>query len=373
MFLSYNYLLRPSRQQHVMLDFLIQQARYVYNEALAQRIQAFQAEGITLHYREQRPYFQNLRNANPDTLGMLNSQTMVEALRRLDKAYAATFRRLKVGEKASFPRFKNERQFRSLDFHYGNGCKLLIRPGERARFRVQNLGEIRMCYHRPIPNNAEIKYVILKRKNERWYACLVCELPDPQPTLQQLNPIGIDVGLKALVAMSDGTIVKNPYWLQRNLSRLRVVQRRASRRKRGSHRRKKAYKLLGRFYSKIYNQRRDHLHKISRHLVNQYSMIAIEDLSLKFIQQCKRLGPASQDSGMAAFRRLLEYKAKAAGVQVVVVNPAYTSQRCSGCGELVKKDLKTRVHACPNCGLVLDRDVNAARNILQIALAETNL
>jgi len=372
MFLSYNYLLRPSKQQHAMLDFLLQQVRYVYNEALAQRIQAFQAEGLTLHYHDQRPYFQDLRNANKVTLGMLNSQTMVEALRRLEKAYEATFRRLKAGEKTGFPRFKNERRFRSLDFQYGNGCKLLIRSGGRAWFRVQNVGEIRMCYHRQIPDDAEIKHVILKRKSERWYACLICEFSDPQPILQQKNPIGIDVGLKALVAMSDGAIVKNPYWLQRNLSRLRVVQRRASRRKKGSHRRKKAYKLLGKFYSKIYNQRRDHLHNISRHLVNQYSMIAIEDLSLKFIQQCKRLGPASQDSGMAAFRRMLEYKAFAAGIQVVAVNPAYTSQRCSSCGKLVEKDLKTRVHACPFCGLVLDRDVNAARNILQIALLETN-
>jgi putative transposase len=114
------------------------------------------------------------------------------------------------------------------------------------------------------------------------------------------------------------------------------------------------------------------MHKISRRLVDKYSLIAIEDLPMGFMNQNKILAGISFDASLATFRRLLEYKASAAGVQVIAVNPAYTSQRCSGCGELVPKDLDTRIHACPHCGLVLDRDVNAARNILQAALAKIN-
>jgi putative transposase len=372
MFLSFNYLLRPTKEQHAMLDYLLEQARFVYNEALSQRIRLYETEGGHMNHRDQRPYFRDLRRANPDTLGLLNFQTMTEALRHLDKAYAATFRRIKAGEKTGFPKFISKRCFRSFELHYGNGCRLFCEPGEPVRFRIQNVGALKVVYHRAIPDKGEIKHVILKRKNERWYVCLICELPDPLPRIQEINPVGVDVGLKALIALSDGTIEENPYWLRCSLSRLRTVQRRASRRKKGSHRRMKAYKLLGKFYTKISNQRRDRFHKLSHFLVSRYCPIAIEDLRPKFIQSCKKLGLASQDSGMSAFRRLLEYKALAAGVQVIAVNPMFTSQRCSGCGELVEKDLHVRIHDCPFCRLVLDRDVNAARNILKIALENTD-
>ena len=133
-----------------------------------------------------------------------------------------------------------------------------------------------------------------------------------------------------------------------------------------------AYRQVALLYEYIANGRRDFLHKITSRLVTQYGLIAIEDLSTEFMHQDKRTASLAIDASLATFRRLLEYKAEAAGVQVIAVSPYNTSQRCSGCGELVPKDLDTRTHACPYCGLVLDRDVNAARNILQAALAQVN-
>jgi putative transposase len=210
------------------------------------------------------------------------------------------------------------------------------------------------------------------RHSARWYVLLTIELPDPQPDPRPPLAIGIDVGLKTILTCSDGSYIGNPHWLGASQDKLRILNRQASRRQGGSHRKKKAYARLSQMFAKIANQRRDFYHKVTRSFVDNYSLIAIEDLPMAFMNANKYLGEPSYDASLGTFRRLLEYKASAAGVQVIAVTPYNTSQLCSGCGELVPKDLDTRIHVCPYCGLVLDRDVNAARNILQAALAQVN-
>ena len=372
MFRIYKYLLRPTRRQETMLDFLLQQSRFVYNKALEQRIQAYQETGQTPHFASQWPYFRDLRHVNPDTLGKLNVSCLLATLRRLEWAYGAFFRRLKSGETPGFPKFKSERSFQSFEIRYGNGCKLRFSPQGRAHFYVQNVGEIRMCFHRNLPENSSIRRAIIKRKNDRWNVFLIVkmQMTDPQP--KPIATLGIDVGLKSLLAFSNGTLIENPRWFQNKLSRLRLINCHVCRSHKGSHRRVKSSKRVARFYEKVANQRRDYLHKITRILVDNNKFIAIEDISMEFMIKNEYLALESRDASLATFRHFLEYKAIATGVKVVAVKPAYTSQRCSGCGELVEKDLDTRVHACPHCGLVLDRDVNAARNILQAALAQVN-
>ena len=223
-----------------------------------------------------------------------------------------------------------------------------------------------------IPDQAVIKQATIKNKNGRWYAYFKAELPDPAPAEPPSGVIGIDAGLRSMLAFSDGTLIKNPLWLKSRLAELRVKQRRACRRQNGSHRQALAYRQVAILYEATANCRLDYLHKITSRLVTDYGLIAIENLSTEFMHQSKITATLAKDAGIATFRRFLEYKASAAGVQVIAVNPAYTSQLCSGCGEMVEKNLSTRVHDCPFCGLVLDRDVNAARNILQIALETYN-
>jgi putative transposase len=228
---------------------------------------------------------------------------------------------------------------------------------------------MRLCHHRSIPACAAIKHVVIKRMNDRWYVCLMLELPDPIPAPREVeSAVGVDVGLHALLALSDGRIVANPGWLRESLAKLRVAQRRASRRLEGSQRRRKAYAQVARLYQHIADQRRDFLHQLANALVNEFTLIAIEDLRLAFMNRNHHLSLSSHDAGLGELRRLLEYKAEEASTLVVAVNPSHTSQKCSGCGEIVEKDLSVRVHTCPYCGLVLDRDVNAARNILQLAV-----
>jgi len=367
---SYRYRLRPNRAQTEGLDFLLWQSRLIYNEALAQRIETYQETGKRATYGEQWAHYRDLRHANPETIGQLNATSLQQLLRRLDRTFQAFFRRVRAGEKPGFPRFKGRYRFKSMEYRYGDGCKLCRDEQGQVRVYVMNVGEIKVIYHRPVPEGAVIKHVVLKRRNGRWYVNLMLKLPKPEKQPKHKGkPVGIDVGLIHLLATSDGELYENPRWLRSSLAELRIAQRRLSRRKKGSRRRRKAARQVARLYEKMDNQRRDYWHKVTYNLVDRHSLIAIEDLNLQFMTRNKRLSLSSHDAGLGMFKEMLAYKAVEAGSQLVSVDPSDTSQLCSGeeCGERVEKELHERVHQCPECGLELDRDVNAARNILQDA------
>ncbi len=365
---TYKYRLYPTNAQARALDFLLWQGRNLYNAALEQRIATYKETGKGIRYPQQWAHFRDLRNANPDTLGHLNATSVQQLLRRLDKAFTAFFQRLKAGETPGFPRFKGRDRFNSLEYRYADGCKLRFDKQQRALFYVQNVGEVKVKYHRPLPDNATIKHVILKHSNRKWYVCLQLEAPD-LPVRQHSGPaVGIDMGLHHLLALSDGATVENPRWLRASLAKLRVAQRRMARCTKGSQRRRKTAAQAARLHEHIANQRRDFWHKMTRQLVDAYSVIALENLTLKFMTANHHLALSAHDAGLGEFQQLLAYKAESAGVQVVTVNPAYTSQACSGCGVIVEKNLSVRVHRCSDCGLTLDRDVNAAANILRLAV-----
>lgn len=363
------YELRPTDEQAQALDFLLWQARNVYNAALAQRINTYQDTGKGIQYAGQWAHFRDERRAQPDTLGKLNASSLQQMLRRLDKAFGAFFRRVKAGETPGFPRFKGRHRFKSLEYTYGDGCKLRLSAEGRASFYVQNVGDVRLAYHRPVPEDARIKHVVVKQSNDRWYVCLMLELPNPAPAPDQPaeRSVGIDMGLKSLLALSDGTTLDNPHWLGESLIKLRRLQRHAARQVKGSHRQRKTYAQIARLHERIANQRRDYWHKATRQLVRAHDLIAVEDLTLGFMTRNAHLARTAHDAGLNLFRQHLLDKAEEAGVKVVVVDPRHTSQACSDCGVLVPKDLGVRVHVCPACGLTLDRDVNAARNILSFA------
>jgi len=325
--------------------------------------------GKGIGYSAQWAYFRDLRRGNPETFGKLNASSLQQLLRRLDKAFQAFFRRLKAGETPGFPRFKCRNRFKSIEYTYGDGCKLRHDENGRKHFYIQNVGEVRMCFHRPIPQNSEIKHAVIKQINTRWYVCLMVKLPEKIALHQAKDKqVGIDLGLKNLIALSNGTLINNPRWLEDNLLKLRCLQRHASRQTKNSHRQKQTFSRIASLHEQIANQRNDCLHKIANHLVREFDLVAIEDLSLSFMNHNRQLSRSSHDAGLGELRQFLEYKAEEAGVQVVAVNPRNTSQICSKCGRIVSKELSVRVHACPECGLILDRDVNAARNILVLAL-----
>ncbi len=362
---TYKYRLRPNKQQTNLLDFLFWQARNLYNAALEQRITVYQETDKSVNYSAQWVHFRDERNNNPDVFGMLNATSVQQMLRRLDKSYAAFFRRMKAGETPGFPRFKGRNRFKSVEYRYGDGCKLRPKENGQVHFYIQNIGEVKVIYHRPTPEGAVIKHVVVKRVNGKWYACLMLTIPEPERTpIPTGSAVGIDMGLKSLLATSEGYLFENPRWLKQSLAQLRISQRKVSRRRKGSKRWYKAVRQVARLHEKVANQRNDYWHKLTREFSNAHSLIAIENLNLKFMTKNKHLSLSSHDAGLGLFTQLLAYKVEETGCQLVAVNPAYTSQECSDCGVIVEKSLSVRFHRCPVCGLELDRDVNAARNVL---------
>jgi len=364
---TYKYRLYTHSRQAKKLSYLLDLSRNVYNAALEQRVDVYKETGSGVTYTVQSKYFGNLRRSDPDGLGVLNFTCMQQTLRRLDKAYRAFFRRVKSGDAPGFPRFKSIRRWHSVEFTYGDGCKLRFDDSGRALLYIQNVGKIKIKYHREIPADAKIKHVVVKRSLGKWYVFFQIELPDVGIAERGPAEIGIDVGLHSLLAFSDGTLVENPRWMRSALEEMRAKQRRLSRRKKGSSRRRKAAFQVAKLHEHIHNQRRDFWHKETRKLVDAYALIAIEDLNLSFMTHNHHLALSAHDAGLGMFRRMLESKVENTGSQVIAVPPAYTSQMCSGCGEIARKDLSVRTHSCPRCGLTLDRDVNAAVNILNLA------
>lgn len=352
---TYKYRLRPSKKQVHLLNDLFFQMQTVYNDALNERRWAWRRSRKSISYYDQWNRLRDERHALPDEMGMINATSMQQMLRRLDKAYKRLYKGI-----GKHPRFKGAKRFKSIEYRHGDGCKL-----DDDRLYIQNAGRIKVILHRDIPDGAKIKHLVIKRSLGKWYVCLMLELPDVHQFPNCRPDVGIDVGLKSLLALSDGTLIDNPRWLRSSLSELRVAQRRVSRRKKGGSNWRKAVRQVAKLHEKVANTRRDFWHKTTRNIVDAYGNIAIEDLNLAFMTRNGHLSLSAHDAALGDFRQMLEYKAEEAGTQVVAVNPSGTSQACSGCGQIVRKGLNVRTHNC-SCGLSLNRDVNAALNILAL-------
>lgn len=359
---TFKYRLYPNREQTIALEHQLSEARSLYNAALQERREAWRMQRIGLNYYDQANQLKEIRDAG--YLELANYSACQDVLRRVDKSFKAFFRRVKAGEKAGYPRFKSRDRFDSYAFPaWGDGCHLT----DAGRLKVQGVGIVKLKMHRPIAG--EIKTLALKRDAGKWYACfsVVIDVGSPIPPEKA---IGIDVGLYSFAALSDGCLVSNPRNLKLGLACLRRAQRKVARRGKGSTRRRKTVLCLQKAHAHIRNQRSDFQHKLSRQLADSYGLIAVEDLNIKALSR-SMLARSVSDAGWGSFLAKLAYKAEYAGGQLIRVNPDGTSQVCSRCGCLpdVPKSLADRIHSCPHCGLVIDRDVNAARNILRLGLS----
>ena len=332
--------------------------RRLYNNALAQRRDAYRLEKRSVSYSEQNKQLTADRKTNP-FLALVNCAASQRTLRRLDKAFAAFFRRVKAGEKkCGYPRFKGEGRFDSIEYRAGNGARLAT--WGKAYF--QEVGVITIKQDRVI--EGIVKAITFKREADHWYVLFICdvELPDPSPSI---NPtVGIDLGLKSFLVTSDGQEIASPKLYRHAEKRLQRLQRQLSRKKKGSMNRRKAVLKVARLHRHIANQRRDFRHKTARDLVNRYGGIAYEQLNIKGMMR-SRFAKSVQDAGWSGFLFLLNSKAVEAGVQVIEVDARYTTQTCSACGSLPSESigLGVRTYFCCHCGYTADRDVNAAVNI----------
>ena len=363
---AFKFRLYPSANQERELGIMVETHRRLYNAALEQRKLAYETRGISLNYYAQANQLKDLREDDPYQ-ARTNFSSEQATLRRLDTSYQNFFRRCKQGSRApGFPRFKGRDHFDSVTFPtYGDGIRL-----NDNRLRVQHVGTIRTKVHRTVEGT--VKTAAIKREADKWFVVLSCDLGSVVVPPSTLPAGGIDVGLEAFLTTSDGQRIENPRYLKAEIPKLRRLQRATSRKKRGGRNRRKASRRVRVLHARVRNLRHEHHHQTALFLIRLYGLIGVEGLRVSNMLKNHSLARAISDAGWAGFVNVLRCKAERAGAEVVAVNPAWTSQECSGCGVVVAKELAERWHTCPHCGLSLHRDENAARNILaRVLLART--
>ena len=347
---AYKYRIYPTKKQENQMQEHLWTAKNLWNALLAHSNDYYQKTG---KFPGQYDLQKLVKGKG------LYAQTQQAIAHKVSNSIFRVFKLKKKGVKCGFPRFKSIDRMKSLVYPQ-LGFKL------EKKLYITPFGEINIKKHREI--EGKIKTLILKRESSgKWFAILCSEKEKQQEQgssrMNKEQQIGIDLGLKYFATLSNGEVIKNPRHLKGHEEQLSQLQRRLSKSKKGSHNRKKAKLKVARLHEKISNTRMDFLHKTSLRLVNTYSLIALEKLASSEMLQ-KNFGKQINDAGWNMFANMVSYKAESAGCNIVFVNPKNTTKLCSGCGAIVEKELSERIHRCPSCGLVTDRDLNAARNIL---------
>ncbi len=353
------------------------EARCVLTQSLSERRDAYRYASKSISYYEQKRDLPEIKTDLREEYQQIHSQVLQDVLLRLDKAFKAFFRRIQNGETPGYPRFQGRNRYTS--FTYPQGGYTLC----EKHVSFSKIGTIKVKFHRPV--EGKIKTATIKYEAGQWYVVFSCEVEEKPAKLPSTSQaVGIDLGLLHFATLSTGDTIENPRYLRKAQAALKRKQRHLSGCKRGSHRREKARKAVVKAHRKIGNQRHDFLHKQSRQLVTTYETIVFEDLQIANISKAPKpkqdengnylpngasqkagLNKSILDAGWGIFMTYCADKAAWAGCTVIKIDPYKTSQLCSQCGkEGPHKDLSERTHTCVHCGVVLDRDHNAALNIL---------
>lgn len=296
-------------------------------------------------------------------------------LKRLDTTWWRWLVPDKTGKRAGRPKFKKKGEMRSFTFPRVNQPKAgaHIRDGV---LKLSKIGIMPVVMHRPIPDGFALKTCTIIRKADGWYACISIE-DNTVPALLPLNDVksfvGVDVGLKEFLTTSSGETKSIPQIYRKAQSHLARQERHLARKEKGSQNATKQQNRVAKIHQRIKRQRENEHYRVAHWLVKTYDLIAIEDLNIKGLARNSKLAKSILDAAWGTFMKILEAVAVKRGVHVVKVNPYGTSVDCSGCGTKVPKTMKIRTHQCPQCNLEIDRDENAAVNILNRALSAVGL
>ena len=335
--------------------------RHLYNRALADRKDAWEQEQRSVRYGDQSAQLKAERTINP-YLAQTNFSSCQATLRRLDKTFQAFVRRLKAGEKPGYPRFKGRDRFDTVEYPgYGDGCKV---TGDRVYF--QHIGSVRIVLHRPIEGT--LKTLSFTRRADDWYLIVSCDLGEKEAMPHSGPAVGVDVGLTHFATFSTGEQIANPRFFRVDEQALAKAQRRMAKEAKGTPERMQRKRIVGRIHERMSNRRKDVAHKLSRRLASEFGVIVFEALSITRMIKNHSLAKSIADAAWKQLVSYTQYKVEETGGVCVQIDPRGTSQHCSGCSTVVKKELSVRVHQCPSCGLEIDRDLNAALNILALGL-----
>lgn len=354
------YRVYPTAAQETFLLRTLDTCRRVYNRLLSWREAAYEVGQQTPSRYDQQKAFPHWTEDCPE-LRNVHSQVLQNVAVRVDLAFRAFFRRVKAGEKPGYPRYKGRGVYDSITYpQWGNGVQLV---GECLH--LSKVGQVRVKMHRPLVGTP--KNCTLRRYGYKWYTCITVEVDDT-PLSPSEEEVGMDVGLLSFCAFSDGSDpVPAPKFFRRDEKDLARAQRKLSKHKKGTPTRKKARKVVSRVHERVRFRRVDFVHQLARRIINRYGFIAVEKLNVQNMQGSHCLAKSIADAAWGSFRTVLASKAASAAREYAEVDPRYTRQDCSGCGYRAPKNLSDRWHLCPMCGLSLDRDVNAAVNILASA------
>lgn len=359
---AYKYRLYPTSEQEIYFAKTFGCVRFVYNKMLADRKQSFENSEkrskfpTPAQYKAEFPWLKEV-----DSLALANAQL------NLESSYRNFFREIKKGNKEQgFPKFKSKR---TNYFSYTTNNQKGTIAIKENKLKLPKIGLIKIRLHRNFIGIIK-SATISKTPSGKYFVSILVDSENKQ--LEKVSSkIGVDVGLKDFAITSNGDVYRNPKWLRKSEKRLITLQKSLSRKELGSSNRRKARIKVAKLYEKITCQRNDFLHKISHKLLHENQVVVLEDLQVKDMQKNKRLAKAISEVSWAEFRRILDYKANWYGREIIIAPSNYpSSQLCSECGYQNKeiKNLKIREWICPECNAMHDRDINASKNLLKLAI-----
>ena len=356
---SFQFRIYPTKNQEVVLNRILSTCRHLYNDSLSERKRESELNELKrsfgvfpwgkpewINYYDQAG---NLTHTKTSYQKEVFSQVLQNVLKRVDRSFKNFFNGF------GYPRFQGRDRYNSFTYPQ-SGFSL-----KKEKLNLSKIGAIKIILHREIEGT--IKTCTIKKDIDQWYVTFSCEIDIPVISVEIKTKTGIDVGLSSIITMSNGTQIEPPEFLRASEKRLSREQIHLSKKKLRSKNRDNQRIVVAKVHRRIRNQRKDFNQKLSTNLVKKYDHIVFEDLQVQNMVQNHHLAKSILDAGWSQLINLTKSKAEYAGKIVELVNPRNTSQNCSNCGKSVSKDLKVRVHSCPFCGLVLDRDHNAAINI----------
>lgn len=366
---TFKYRMYPTKGQVTKLEQTLKTCCWLYNHFVDERKTLWETKQESVSRFTQINRMVQMKKTN-EYLQNVSAPVLQNVAARVDLAYRAFFLRIKKGQTPGYPRFKSHFRYDSFTHPYYT-MKLYD-----SYVRLNRIGNVKIRKHRPIQGNVKT-CTVRRTKTNKWFVTFAAELPDIN-IKQSIEPsIGLDLGVSTFIARSDGKKISNPRFINQEEKVLKKAQQKFSKQKKGSPERRKARKVVARIHERISNKRNNFAHQESRKLINEFNTIIIEDLKInKMLKDGKELNKPYSKSlnksisnvAWSMLTGFLSYKAEEAGKKIIKVNPAYTSQTCSKCGNRHKLKLSERTYKCPTCGLSLDRDINASINIKTLGM-----
>ncbi|MEV7867244.1 transposase [Streptomyces sp. NPDC088124] len=397
---AYKFLMRPTVGQQAALGEMLRDHCSLYNGALQERRDAYRhASKTSVKYGQQSGQLKDIRAFDPEQQGRWSFSSQQATLRRLDKAFAGFFRRIKAGDTPGYPRFRGVNWFDTVEFPKdGDGCRWDSTPHDPVtRVRFQGVGHVKVNQHRSV--TGKVKTVSVKREGRKWFVVLTAEQPQPEPLPATGSVVGIDLGIASFLTDSNGVHVANPRHARKAAAKLEIAQQALSRfpRRKAKDRTRnhqRAVDKVAALHGKVRRRRLDHAHKTALSLVREHDFIAHEDLKVRNMSKAPAPKPdpdqpgsflpngaaakaglnrSISDAGWGVFLAILNAKAESAGREVMAVDPRNTSRTCPECGHTAKENRPTQEKfRCLSCGHQAHADAVGATNVLRAGLGRRN-